>query len=468
MFLEAIMYTKHRVFAALAMFAAFGIFPLSAQFRSNTSDATFGLYTTDVDDFLDVNEWQNLEFDKFFSSMRADGSDGIEAGLALKAGSVYLGFGYAGNFWIPPPPLTGTFSSVTTEFGDNFATVNQRGKKTVNYSGNGLQWNSQVFFLLGTASLGGFLLDLNFARAGSNKLDTQAFGPGGNVVTSKDSRGLGAIEAGLSWGKNFARGDYVFKPTLGLAYCFDLGKNVSDTGAGTITTTVLNGIDDFFAGTRYSANGGRVGLIGYMKAHAGLMVDLSKSTGDGSLWIGYNMEQHFYDRQTKDDSGYWEDYSPWLTKHGIQIELSAWYNMDRKLSLGWSVGSGFDLVSASVSTVQTILTNDNEYSELVFEIHPSIAAGVVYKLLPDKFNVNGSLVLFPAGYTYNQFTDNDIPSVIKTSTTAHNIASTAAVTSLGFTWFITDGFAFDACTTTLAIGSRINFTNFSALLSYKR
>ncbi|MCL2127215.1 MAG: hypothetical protein FWH38_03075, partial [Treponema sp.] len=273
-------------------------------------------------------------------------------------------------------------------------------------------------------------------------------------------------------GRNFdIGGGYILKPNLGFSYNIDLQKTVADMGPGSAEITSLNGIDSIFARTGYSnVNGGRVGLKGYLAAHAGLTVDLIKSTGEGSLWLGYDFEHHLYDKQLKDNSDYWEDYSPAYTEHDIGIGLGAWYTLDRKLSLGWSVEAGFHAANAGVSTVKRDdgLDPAHEYTEVIFGITPVAAAGVVYKVFPDKFNLNGSLSLCPIGYTYNKFSNNDTVNVTNTDKITNTVSGAAAATSLGFTWFITDGFAFDAYITTLAAGSRLNLTQFAALLSYKR
>jgi|GEM_PF-6920381 len=462
------MYTKYKVLAAALMLTAvLCIQPLAAQITSNTNNATTGLFSTDVDNFLDVNSWQEVEFNNFFSVFQVGGADGIGAGMAMSAGSSYLGFGYIGNFW------SGADTIVTTEYGNSYTAANSRGKKTTSYSGSGLKWNSQIFFLFGAAPVGGLLLDLNFADAGNNVMDRESINAGGSVVTEKESVGLGALEAGLSWGKNFdLGGGYVFKPNVGFSYNFDLQKTVADTGPGSTETTTLNGQDDFFRRADYNGvnNGtGRVGLAGYIAAHLGLGFDLSTSTADGSLWLGYDLEYHLYDKQTE-SSGYWEDYSPSYLKNFIDIGVGAWYTIDRRLSLGWFVGSGFSIENASVTSVKKNggAEPDNEYTEVIFGITPMISAGVVHKFLPDKFNINGSLALFPIGYTFSQFKDVDKRNAMTITRTDNTIESLAAQTSLGFTWFITDGLSFDAYLTTLANGSRLNLTNFSALLSYKR
>jgi hypothetical protein len=463
------MHVKNKVLTSVIALTALCVSPLAAQITSNTSNATSGLFSTDVDYFLDVNDWQNVEFGKFFTTMQVGGTEGIGAGFAVNAGSAYLGAGYIGNFW----SAGSTVNSTTTEYGDKYANANWRGKKIINdRSGSGLQWNSRVFLFLGTAPIGGLLLEGNFVKAGKNNLDKEYLDSAGDLLTDENSQGLGEIEAGLRWGRNFdLGGGLTLKPNLAFSYNTNLQKSVTYKPGGA-ETTELNGSDSFFASTAYkrSVNDGKVGLTGYMAGHAGLSVDLSKSTGDGSLWFGYDLEQHLYDKQTTDNSDYWKDYNPSYAKHYIDIGVGAWYTLDRKLSLGWSAGSGFNIENAKVTSAKESYGTgpEREFTEVIFGINPSITAGVVFKALPNRLSLNGSIALYPVGYEYDKLTEYNSVSAITTETTTNTISSTKAETSLGFTWFIADGLSFDAYVTTHTNGSRLNLTDFSALLSYKR
>jgi len=466
------MFTKHRALVTAALlFTVFCVLPLSAQmnsFTSNTSNATNGLFTTETDNFLDVNKWQEVEFNKFFTAMQADFNNGIGAGVAAKAGSAYLGFGYFGNLW------SGSLNSTTTKYGDNYAAAAWKGKDTVVNSAN-LAWTNQVSFLLGTQLLGGILLDCNLAGLGNNNNDTDSLDAGGNKTTYKNSAGVGSIEGGLSWGKNFDLGSgLVLMPKLGFRYNASVQKSVTNPGTpGSVKTTALNGIDPYFSqASGYTAiQNGQVGLTGIIGAHAGLEVDRSAGAWDGSLWAGYDFETHTYDNQISDSSGYWEGYNPSYTGHLINLGVSFCYTLDRKLSFGWSVEGDFGIVNAKVTSVQTQndAMPDHNFTDAVYGIAPKLSAGVVYKALPDKFNFNASLALYPLEYSYRKFTHSDISGVMTTTTDTSSIINAAyATTSLGFTWFITDGFSLDAATGVNAASTTVDITNFSVLLSYRR
>ena len=469
------MHAKRKVLTAVLVALTLGVSPLAAQITSNTSNATSGLFLSDTDNFLNVNNWQKVEFDNFFTAMQIRGTDGIGAGLALNAGRAFLGFGYIGNLW------NGTVNEEITEYGSAYS-VNPAwaGMKSTARSGTGLQWNNRIFFLLGTELSGGLLFDIDFAKAGKNNLNADELDAGGDAVNKEKTEGLGAIEAGLRWGRNFkAGGGLTIKPNLAFRYNIDLQKNVTYDGPGDARITELNGKDNFFAAAAYgnNTNDGIVGLKGYVTAHAGVKLDLAKNATDGSLWLKYDFADYLYGNQTIDNTDYWKNYNPFRMDHSLTLGVGAWYTMDRKLSLGWSAESGFGLVHAKITSEQEsfgAIPNDpnHEFTEALFGIIPSIAAGVVYRALPDKFNLNAGIVLYPIMYTYNKFTDNDTVIVKAVTKTTNTISSARAETLLGFTWFITDGFAFDAAVSLAggsgANGSRLNLTDFSALLSYKR
>ena len=453
------MFTKKRfLLIAALLIAAIGISPLAAQinsFTSNTSKATNGLFGNDTDNFLSVNNWQNVKFNHFFTALQVDEANGVGAGLALKAGAAYLGFGYFGKFW------EGNISSTTTEYGDSTTVSNTAD----------LAWTSQISFLLGTNLLGGLLLDFSLAGMGNNNNDKDELN-GAEIITSKNTVGLGVMEAGLRWGRNFDLGNgYTFKPNLGFSYNINLQKTVSDPGDG-LETTTLTSIDPFFSRMDgYSdIQGGQVGLTGIVNGHAGMGVDLSAKAWDGSLWVGYDLETRTYDKQVTSSSDYWESYDPSYTSHLINVGVGAWYAMDRKLSLGWSVESDFDIKSAQITSVQKedMPNPDHDFSDTLFKITPKITTGIVFKIKPDAFNFNGSLTLYPLDYSYRKFFHSDLSGVMSNTTTISNTVGTAKTgTSLGFTWFITDGFSFDTAIAAV-FGAKVDITAFSVLLSYKR
>jgi len=451
------MVTK-RVLGVALLIAVFSISPLTAQinrFSSNTSSATSGLFAADTDDFLDVNSWQNVEFGTFFTTLLVDGMNGgVGAGLAVRMGTAYLGFGYFGTFW------DGAFGSTTTEAGGN---------ETVARTGD-LRWTNQISVLFGTEMLGGFLLDFNLAGMGRNNRDTEVV-VGGDILTNENTVGFGALEVGLRWGRNFELANgLTLKPTLGFSY----NLNTERTEArpiGQPRTTTLNGIDPFFSRPDLAfadLNGGRVGLTGGINVHAGLGVDRVFGDVDGSLWVGYDLEIRTYDRQTR-ASGTWTDFAPSFNQHLINVGVGAWYTLDRRLSFAWSVECDINIISAEVTSAQH--TGANPVHQLAIsevEISPQFAAGVVFQAIPGRFNLNASIALSPLQFTRTQMEHHYLGVGAETTNiTTTNISRAQTYTLLGFTWFLGDNLSLDAALNP-APGARIDATTFAMLLSYKR
>jgi hypothetical protein len=65
--------------------------------ESNTSKATFENFGTDVDNYLDVHSYGDVEFDKWFGFGAYDTGLNLGLGYARKLGGIYLGAFYTGN-----------------------------------------------------------------------------------------------------------------------------------------------------------------------------------------------------------------------------------------------------------------------------------------------------------------------------------------------------------------------------------
>jgi hypothetical protein len=476
------MLTKQRllVFLVCALIA-FGSLPVAAQ-SSMTSDATSGLFTTDVDNFLNVTAWQEVEFEKFFSVVEARAAKGIAAGAAFRAGSAYLGFGYEGNFW------SGTLYSQRTELNNDYINPIWQGKNYVNNNptltlnpatDGGLVFTNKISFLLGLKPIGGLRLDVDFQSMGKDNDDEESLDWGtGDKTKAESSHGLGAIEPGLSWGKTFAfgSGGITLKPSLGFVYTINLQKDESNAGtAGSPDITMLQGVDSLFVGSEYGANvnTGAVGLTGTIGAGAGIAVDFNQNLGKRSVWLNYGLSYFTYDKQSETSDGNWTDYDPSHTGHTVTVGLGADRELDPKFSLGWFFETTFTFENAGVtsgktSTAGTVTNPVHEYTDKRFGIAPEAGIGFVYQALPGKFNINGSLGVYPLTFSYRKFEDVDSAASTTTTDTIQVIEGMYSTTTLGITWFIGEGLTLDAVTGVGTRGSTVDITNLSVLLNFKR
>jgi hypothetical protein len=437
------MLTKHKLLAVVVLVAtALGISPLTAQiiksFESNANWTTNGLFSTDADDFLSVTGWQNVDFTKFYTAAQANAGSGVSAGFAGKAGSVYLGVGYFGNFW------SGSLYSQKIDSDTNY-----------NYgSDTGLAWTNQISFLAGTEAIGGVKLDIDIAGAGSDNDDNE-------TADTKETVGLGAMEFGLSWGKSINWGGGVTKPLLSFFYNVNLQKTTSKSPGGS-ETTILNGVDGFFNATEYTGvNAGAVGLTGCFGGAGELAHDFALANADAAAWISYGIVSYTYDKQTRVTGGD-VDYKPSHTEHEITLGFGAWYELADNLSFGWSAEGVASIINAKVTS--TALT---KYTDERFGITPVAAAGIVYQAIPGVFNLNGSLRLNAITYTYRKFSADLAGTGIDNVDTMHEITGAFSTASLGFTWLIQSEFTLDAAMNFNTRGQAVNLSNFSILVSYK-
>jgi len=72
-------------------------------FASPQSDASQGRYRSDADNFMRVDSWAGVKFDKWFGFTSFAPANGMATGFATKAGDIYIGALYTGNFWANKP-----------------------------------------------------------------------------------------------------------------------------------------------------------------------------------------------------------------------------------------------------------------------------------------------------------------------------------------------------------------------------
>jgi len=84
-------------FAAVLLFCT----QMLAAQTSATNAVTQGRFTTDVDNYMDVNDWADVELNKWLGYLKMESIDNLsdwQGGLALKLSKLYVGFFYKGQF----------------------------------------------------------------------------------------------------------------------------------------------------------------------------------------------------------------------------------------------------------------------------------------------------------------------------------------------------------------------------------
>ncbi|MDR2900261.1 MAG: hypothetical protein LBV20_01905, partial [Treponema sp.] len=100
-------------FLSLVVFCVLAL-PLSAQ-QSNLNRATLSVFGSDVDNFMNVNHWADVDLEKDFGFVGISPAQyALEVGYAHQFDAFRLGAYYNGNIFQTTTPITKTKSVVTT------------------------------------------------------------------------------------------------------------------------------------------------------------------------------------------------------------------------------------------------------------------------------------------------------------------------------------------------------------------
>lgn len=138
--------------------------------NSPQSDATATLNGSEADQFMNVTEWGNVSFNKVFAYIGyTAGKQILDIGAAFKAGPVYIGSFYRGNFGqftgirnntVTTQPTLGTGSSTGT-----FSNVQRNSKTGLNNTYINSKWHTAAV-LIGYGNMG---FQLGYMTSGTNK-----------------------------------------------------------------------------------------------------------------------------------------------------------------------------------------------------------------------------------------------------------------------------------------------------------
>jgi len=87
---------RNMVIAVLAIITMGLAIPLAAQ-TSNQKTATAGVFSTDVDNYMSVKNFDKVNFERWFGFFGGDAGGNVKAGYATNLGSIYLGGFYTGR-----------------------------------------------------------------------------------------------------------------------------------------------------------------------------------------------------------------------------------------------------------------------------------------------------------------------------------------------------------------------------------
>jgi len=211
--------------AAIAVVAGLvlALAPVAAQV-SNTNTATAGVFRTDVDNFMSVNDYTQVDLQKWFGYVGYDSSM-LSLGYARNVGDMYLGAYYNGNAFksVDPTDVTevittnqlanGVITGVITETSDwnqapEFFT-NNRVNVLLGVAGMGIRVG--LYENLTTAT-GRFTTDGSFTDT-NDVIVEDSIAKSKDVVAYTDgAKTSGTISPSVLWGTSFPFGEMTLKP----------------------------------------------------------------------------------------------------------------------------------------------------------------------------------------------------------------------------------------------------------------
>ena len=226
----------HKVAVIFTIAAIVLVSPVFAQ-SSPTSISTSGVFTTDVEDSMDVLWYDSVEFDKFASFIGwVSTARPLSLGYATNFGELYLGTWYNGNFLVKNTTLTET---VVKSYDLTNQIMNQV-TTTTTFNNDYITSNNNLELLFGIAGMGikvGY--DENMTRyknpnrtAGTSITITEDTINGTTQyqnVIDEYSQTSGSMIPSIAWGMSFNAGDLVIQPLFSASLTFNRDNLIMNT-----------------------------------------------------------------------------------------------------------------------------------------------------------------------------------------------------------------------------------------------
>jgi opacity protein-like surface antigen len=352
------MKTKTSFFQLYFAFTLFSLFTanLAAQPSRIASDA-FGLFRNDADSFMDPNDYETVEFEKFFFYIQHSpdfqqaydffsapkpagmGNDILSAGYAGYLGSVYIGGFFEGNLY-------------------------ERFRSSLTPNGTAYTVYDTLSVLIGAEPVGGIVL-----MAGYQCRDQTIGGVSGSAEN---------LSFGGGWGKNFTLNNgFLIKPQVGFIY----SENEIN-----IPRLVKERIYELFTGISMGTSDINYSIAGSAEADLEL-----RRSGNALPIISAGYTFVYIDMPL----------SPVV--HVLSTSYKRVYDLNDRFSVGF--GFGLDILfAAAKGTVSGTPTNAT-----MLALIPNSQAGFTYKF-NSPFSVNAGInVDYDLGYRYTQTGDKSHP-----------------------------------------------------------
>ena len=430
--------------------------PLGAQ-TSNQSVATASVFGTDVDNYMNVNNYGDVEFDKWFGYLRGNWNGTIALGYATKFGDIYLGGYYTGNIFRSD---TNETKRLTTTWDPVLQQLDTREDETT-YTQTTTNTNNNIEALIGVAGMGikvGFSENIttyntpyNVSRNGTNttRISTVTQNADGSITYSgNDSinyeESTSSLTPSVQWGMKLNLGSGTLAPRVNANVNFyrntfideyySLARteiNGKNTGQERITRAENNqdyirpliGVgadyyfnDNFYVGLDYTF---RIYLYSNDYSGAGRSGSVNGTANASATLTTTN----YFDRTNKSNEVNLTASERSEMSHSITPTLWKTSTIGENLQLGVSfrlpvsitkrTTNGYTDLWRITETTYNDASRSNENTKTTYESHTAgtkqeysylsigtnVGIGASYNLIPGRFTINTGVNLNPISYS---------------------------------------------------------------------
>lgn len=396
---------------------------------SMTNESTRGLFGTDVDDYLDVNEWSNVKPEKLFGflSYGKSGTDKLNFGLAGPVASKFYLSGFFGG------QLNSWTSKKETEKNGKDKNKTTTGTNTTNKASGSLLFGFDNIGIMGS---------FTYQPRANNGTVTD------KLTKTTDTKNKFNLEVALKAGMNITGSENkIFKASAELGLTSKVDKEITKTTGSSPSYTLANGSE-----YTLRLNGG----VGFDFAHNGPVTQGAS--------FALNTEWNIYPIVTSENSST-------NTKVKIYGKLSDTLTLDPAWQITYEPEESKVALKAKVNVpVAFHFENDENYTDTIISgsstkvyktdrkyttginFTPALSVGLTYAPISKfRFNLGAKFKVPTFGWTIKTTkhrnssdgsltaagTDKDVTWDFKT-------ADGKIEFSTGFTWLISQNITFDA------------------------
>lgn len=383
--------------------------------QSMTDVSTSGLFGTDVDDFMNVNEYHNVQPENIFAYLGYErtGNGEINIGAAHQFKKLYLGSWFGGTL--------NNWSSSTTFDKDGKPTIDNKTTTTNRVNGK---------LLFGINNMG-ILADVSFQPRAGNKYKKDP------ATKEEDIHNNFVLDTNLKFGMNIdGKNDRVYKNWVTLGFVSDVNKEEKTTDGKVMAPL------DKKETSKYTIKVGAGTYFDYLKKDA-----LTYGFGIG-LNTGWDINVKRTEEK-KTEHGEFEGRMNFDPNWTVTYEPSSRFAFKTKIGLNGDIK--FNTGKDYTDNDGTKTYDASRAYKTGLEFSPSLALGATYQVVPEKFSFNAGMEFKTPKFGW-EFTKTDTRNASSGSvdSSAFDVAytftsSTGKIdTHSGFTWMPTKNVTVDA------------------------